>query len=1797
MGGHTPQRFHRLISLGVGVLFLLSLVQVFPGSFRPAPAEAATYPPVTVYVAYADSLRANGFFPKPWQDSPNVVFEGCTGACTFDGGAIRIDNPTSNALTIDQATVDIGAACTFGLWPSNMTLPAGQTLILAQEASGASSGCSQGNLFDTSDAPSITCTPDGIVPTVHVTINGITTSYSDTRQVLNTGGTDPPTCTGSNESHQWQLAGGGPTAGELRGGGSRSVRHQPICQRGRFPVNCATGEFWHTFGDLYVPGRGELLDLTRTYSSLGASQVSPLGFGWTHSYNLSLTVDSQSGNVTVNEETGSQIVFTPTPSGYQAPSRVIATLVKNSDGNYTFTRWDGEQLLFNSNGQLVQESDRNGYKTILSYNAGALATVTDPAGRSLNFTYTGAFISKITDLAGRQVTFAYDNNGNLVSATDVDGGVAKFTYDPNHLLLTMTDPDGGTVTNVFDSNGRVTSQTDPMNRTTQYSYTSTGTTIIDPNGTVHVEVYQNNELTSLTDGAGTPAASTWTYAYDPNTLGITSASNPNGQTATNIYDATGNVLSSTDPLNRTTTYKYDGLNHLTSFTDPLGITTTLTYDSAGNALSVSTPLAGSSQAQSATFSYGDTSHPGDVTSMTDPNGKVWTFTYDINGDLTSASDPLGDKTTIAFDSVGHPTSVVSPQGNVSGGNPSAFTTTLAYDAAGNVTTATDALGHATVSTYDGDFNLTGITDPNGRKTSYALDLDNELTKVTQPDGTTITNAYDLNGNPINEVNGLGNATTYGYDSLDRVISIADPLKRTTTYAYDAAGNQTRVSDPSGQITTFAYDAANQVTGITYSDGKTPNVTYAYDADGRRTSVTDGTGTSSYGYDSLDRLTQSKNGAGQTVGYGYDLVGRLTSLTYPNGQTVSRGFDAAGRLITVVDWFGHTTSFSYDADGNALSESYPNSTQAAYTYDPSGQLTGISNSKAGTSFASFGYTRDASGQLSKETSTGLNQPAQSYSYDQLDRLTGVNSSSYSYDAADHMTKLISGASLNYDAASQLTSMTRGGATTNFTYDSRGNRLKGLSPEGTAATYTYDQADRLTGFQTTPPPTTGLIKAGDYFSVAARSDGTAWAWGYNVFGQLGNGTTTNSNVPVQVSGLVGVTAVGAGVYHGEALKSDGTVWAWGYNGNGQLGNGTTTNSSVPVQVSGLGGANAIAAGNYHGLAVKSDGTVAAWGDNAAGELGNGTTISSSTPVAVSNLSGATAVAAGGMPGAAGHSLALKSDGTVWAWGYNNKGQLGNGTTTNSSVPVQVSGLSGVAAISANGNDSFALKSDGTVWAWGDNSASQLGNSGAGKSSATPVQVNISGVSSISNGADFGLAVKSDGTAWGWGDDIYGQLGDGGACGKSCLTPTKVALGNVAAVSAGYTHTLGIASDGTSYGWGDNSQGELGNGTATGSKTPSQVNNFGKVHRAPASASYAYNGDGLRVSKTVDGVTSQFAWDLTGQLPVLLSDGSASYINGAGGVPVEEITQSGSVLYLHQDQLGNTRLLTDGSGNVAATYQYDAYGNPAAIGGTASIPFGFAGYYVDAESGFSYVLARYYDSTTGQFVSVDPATGQARSPYGYAGGNPLTWRDPSGLCPWCIAIGIGAIAGAVGGAVGFGIKVATGQEKCSWQAWQDCARHATGAIVGGAVGGAIGAACGSAVVLVAVCGGIGGAAGQWVENMIDGKPTTVQDLLWAGAGGAAGNYLGDALPAKLIKINKGWFKPNTLLSLGGYNVRRVGRALMGFGIGVTVGLGADALKQLIPMPFGTNSVQWRLTGGRGQAPRPSNPARGTGLVPSTC
>ena len=343
-----------------------------------------------------------------------------------------------------------------------------------------------------------------------------------------------------------------------------------------------------------------------------------------------------------------------------------------------------------------------------------------------------------------------------------------------------------------------------------------------------------------------------------------------------------------------------------------------------------------------------------------------------------------------------------------------------------------------------------------------------------------------------------------------------------------------------------------------------------------------------------------------------------------------------------------------------------------------------------------------------------------------------------------------------------------------------------------------------------------------AALAAGPGDTWTWGRNQYGQIGDGTQTQRHTRVQV--LTGVAALAGGDAHSLALKSDGTVWGWGYNASGQVGDGTggyyPAMQKNPVQVSGSLRATAVAASGSHSLALKYEGTVWGWGSNGTGQIGDGSSTNRLTPVQTLGINGVTAVAA-----AAQHSLALKSDGTVRAWGYNMNGELGDGTQTGRTTPVQVSGLTGVRAIGGGGFHSLAAKSDGTAWAWGRNTYGELGD-GSTTRRLLPVPVSgITGVIAVAGGYDHSLALKSDGTVWAWGYNFYGQLGDGSTTTR--LTPVQVeGLTGVTAIAAGRNHNLALKSDGTVWAWGSSSNGQVGDGYTVNRHRPVQVSGITSI-----------------------------------------------------------------------------------------------------------------------------------------------------------------------------------------------------------------------------------------------------------------------------------------------------------------------------------------------------------------------------------
>jgi len=322
---------------------------------------------------------------------------------------------------------------------------------------------------------------------------------------------------------------------------------------------------------------------------------------------------------------------------------------------------------------------------------------------------------------------------------------------------------------------------------------------------------------------------------------------------------------------------------------------------------------------------------------------------------------------------------------------------------------------------------------------------------------------------------------------------------------------------------------------------------------------------------------------------------------------------------------------------------------------------------------------------------------------------------------------------------------------------------------------------------------LVACGKYHTAAIKTDGTLWLWGRNTYGQLGDNTITHRSSPVQtVAGGTNWKLVAGGRYHTAAIKTDGTLWLWGYNTYGQLGDNTLVNKSSPIQTV-AGGTNwkLVSGGYYHTAAIKTDGTLWTWGYNTYGALGDNTLVSKTSPV--QTVAGGTnwkQVASG-----LWHTAAIKTDGTLWTWGYNNYGALGDNTSTSRSSPVQtVAGGTNWKSVASGGIHTAAIKTDGTLWLWGRNTYGQLGDNTIVHRSS-PVQTVAGGTNwkSVASGGEYHTAaIKTDGTLWLWGHNTYGQLGDNTVVNKSSPVQTVSGGTNWIMVASGYYHTAAIRDD---------------------------------------------------------------------------------------------------------------------------------------------------------------------------------------------------------------------------------------------------------------------------------------------------------------------------------------------------------------------------------------------------------------------
>jgi YD repeat-containing protein len=611
---------------------------------------------------------------------------------------------------------------------------------------------------------------------------------------------------------------------------------------------------------------------------------------------------------------------------------------------------------------------------------------------------TSSRLTSITDAnAHTAVTMTYDSCGRVATQKDArgltTGEETTFAYGPTdaqchrtpdaqgNVTTTLTYPpssfDGKamTVVDTYNSQGQIAQRVTTPSNISGESYTESYT--YEPSGFRNATTDARGNTTFFchdVDYAGSGIAGSLGNV----TRVIAPAAGPGGSPLVTLikYDAKNNVIESAAPKAVSNGSSVSCSTNLSGAVNTSGLSITdMAYDATlgTELLSVTRkytdPDTQAIQSAITKFEYGDAANPGLVTRVIPPRGNTGvspdysyatTLTYYGPGSqaglLHTVSDALSNTTTYAYDGAGRRTSLVDPLGN---------TWSFQYDNEDRLTQAsapapsTGGSNLTTSAQFDPVGNRQSLTDASGQITRYLYDERDSLKEVDQSatvsdpnaDSSKVVTAYQYDdlGNLLRVDRAAGNATyesvvDYAYDGLNRVRketqypqggwptspngSTGSPTLITQT-AYDANSNRSTLIDPLGQTTSFGYDSVNRLTGITYSDGQTPGVGYAYDGNGNRSSMTDGTGSTTYTYDELDRLLSVSSPGPQTVGYRYDVDGNRTKLIYPDGTAVNYTFDAESRLQSLQDWANHTTSYSYFADGLLQTATNPNNTTAQF----------------------------------------------------------------------------------------------------------------------------------------------------------------------------------------------------------------------------------------------------------------------------------------------------------------------------------------------------------------------------------------------------------------------------------------------------------------------------------------------------------------------------------------------------------------------------------------------------------------------------------------------------------------------------------------------------------------------------------------------------------------------------------------------------------------------------------------------------------------------------------------------------
>lgn len=1219
------------------------------------------------------------------------------------------------------------------------------------------------------------------------------------------------------------------------------------------------------------------------------------------------------------------------------------------------------------------------------YTAGSNGAYARPPGVRSNLSAASGGGWTLTTPA--QDTYNFDATGRLVSELDPNGNGVRLSYTSS--AITITDAAGRVVAGSLNSAGLLTKVTLPDKRSVSYAYT-------------------NGQLTAATDAAG----DTWHFGYTNQLL--TTVVDPTGVTQiTNTY--TGNrVTRQVDASGAATTFSWDPAKQESTTIDPDGV-----------------PYFDGYRGNSWVYSQNG-------------NGDTANQRYDneVNPDLFV--DPEGNQTIRAYDPSGNLTSQTAP-------DPFGFQVSNTYDAHNNVLTHTDALGQTsrygytatdelnsvvapagdnTTLTYDNRGLVTAMTDPRGKKTTLAYDSAGNLISQTSPMGEVSTYTYDGSGRLLTAVDPRGNlpgaralnyTTTYTYDNLDRVIAVLAPLKaHPSTTSYNSLGELTGTADPLGHSWTYAYNAVlGQTATITDPNGGITS--YTYTAAGREASVTDPVGDkTTLTYDNRGNVATVTSPGGNVAGanpadftttYTYDFNGNRvqTSHPYPGGGTIttSTSFDDLNRASSGTDSLGNTTKTTYDNNGNVTSVSDPNGGTTAYTYDADGRPTATTAPAGG----GYGDVYDAAGNVIKSTSpTG---GVSTYTYNDDERVAtavdprgnvaGANpanyTTSYGYDAVGNLTSVTDPlgekTTFAFDPNNRVTTATdANGHTVSYRYLDDDTVQAVIGPDGNTkqdTTYSYDNVGNVLSRTDALGNTRYTYdKLGRVLDVKDPLDRDT-LYSYDAEGNL-----TQTVVPggTPVAGRTITYAYDILDRLTSENQGGSLVYNWGYDANNDVTSLSDPTGTETETYDSLRQLSSVSRGGQkfsYGYDANGNVTSRTWPD--------GTTLTS-TYNAADQESGLTVQ--GGQAGStpAAYTFSYDPSGRLSSTTY----PTANGMVTDRSYD-QAGRLSDLNTHDASGTVADYQVTRDAV----GNPTGITTTRGSTSQHLAYTYDAFNRLTAACVGADCGSATGKIAYTY---DEVGNRLSQT-LSGSSGNSTTNYSYNSGSELTSSTT-TTPAGSTSTSYSY-DPSGNLVQSGNST--YTYNLDHSMSSATVNGATTNYAYDAQGIQLSATTNAgtpaaQTRTWQTDVNAGLPQLAietdTSGGAStstgFVQGPDFTPLALLTGGQADSYAPDTVDGVSSVVTP-QGAIAAEYDYDPFGNPRSDG-TASVtptvnnPIQFAGGYKDPTLGGDYTsVARAYDPSTGRFNGVDPVSQSDKepsaSPYAYVDDRATNYRDPSGAC----------------------------------------------------------------------------------------------------------------------------------------------------------------------------------------------------------